>query len=32
MGGATVLRGRRVVEAALAPKNDRKVTHTEDEH
>lgn len=33
VGGATVLRRRRrVVEAALAPKNDRKVTHTEDEH
>lgn len=32
VGRATVLVMRRVVEAALAPKNDRKVTHREDEH
>lgn len=31
VGRATVLVMRRVVESALAPKNDNKVTHREDE-
>lgn len=32
VGRATVLVMKRVVEAALAPKNDRKVTQRKDEH